>query len=246
MGVCQYVVAACGAATPITNDSSVIAQFCFICFYIFFFASTFGPGAWVVTGELFPLKVRAKCLAATTAANWFFNWLLAYITPYLEDQDEANLGSNVFWIWGGFCWIAFLFIYFFIYETKNLTLEEVSELYGMMACTDETFHHDILIICQELRARLGRARHSGLKSRSGKQRQKGRTAVVPACASWQRTNSGGAAASCAIHTRRTASPAFRPSMLRSRSARAVPDASSFGGIGAISQPAQSEQIHDEA
>lgn len=74
--------------------------------YIFFFASTFGPGAWVVTGEIFPLKARAKCLSMTTAANWFFNWLLAFITPYLEGKQYANLGSNVFWIWGGFCWIA--------------------------------------------------------------------------------------------------------------------------------------------
>lgn len=32
----------------------------------------------------------------TTAANWFFNWLLAFITPYLEGTNYANLGSNVF------------------------------------------------------------------------------------------------------------------------------------------------------
>lgn len=62
MGISQYIVAATGAATPLSNNSAVIAQFAFICIYIFFFASTFGPGAWVVTGEMFPLKARAKCL----------------------------------------------------------------------------------------------------------------------------------------------------------------------------------------
>ncbi|EMC94000.1 hypothetical protein BAUCODRAFT_36470 [Baudoinia panamericana UAMH 10762] len=129
MGVTQYIVAACGVATPITNQASAAAQFAFICFYIFFFASTFGPGAWVVTGEIFPLKVRAKCLSMTTAGNWFFNWLLAFITPYLEGANYANLGSNVFWIWGGFCWIAAAWIYFMVYETKDMTLEQVNELY---------------------------------------------------------------------------------------------------------------------
>lgn len=68
----------------------------------------------------------------TTAANWFFNWLLAFITPYLTGEQYANLGTNIFWIWGGFCWIAVVFTFFFIYETKNLTLEEVNELYGKL------------------------------------------------------------------------------------------------------------------
>ena len=65
MGVCQYIVAATGDATSVTNFSAVAAQFSFICIYISFFASTFGPAAWVVTGEMFPLKVRAKCLSMT-------------------------------------------------------------------------------------------------------------------------------------------------------------------------------------
>lgn len=44
MGVSQYIVAACGAATGPNNQGSSAAQFSFICIYIFFFASTFGPG----------------------------------------------------------------------------------------------------------------------------------------------------------------------------------------------------------
>lgn len=68
MGVSQYIVAACGAATSIDNNSSVIAQFSFICIYIFFFASTWGPAAWVVTGEMFPLRARAKGLSMTTVS----------------------------------------------------------------------------------------------------------------------------------------------------------------------------------
>merc|ERR1712072_451126 len=50
MGVCQYLVAAIGDAKPNTPFDSAAAQFAFICIYISFFASTFGPGAWVVTG----------------------------------------------------------------------------------------------------------------------------------------------------------------------------------------------------
>jgi len=130
MGVCQYVVSAAGAATDTANNyASAVAQFVFLCIYVSFFASSFGPAAWVVTGELFPLKVRAKCLSMTTAANWFFNWLLSFITPYLINALKPTQ-SNVFWIWGSFAWIAVVFVWFMIYETKDMTLEQVNDLYN--------------------------------------------------------------------------------------------------------------------
>ncbi|KAH0129071.1 hypothetical protein KCU90_g15790, partial [Aureobasidium melanogenum] len=50
--------------------------------------------------------------------------------PYLTEVQYANLGPNIFWIWGGFCWIAVVFVWSFIYETKDLSLEEVNELYN--------------------------------------------------------------------------------------------------------------------
>ncbi|OAA44198.1 glucose transporter-like protein [Metarhizium rileyi] len=104
----------------------------FSCIYIFFFASTWGPLAWVVTGEIFPLKLRAKSLSMTTATNWLFNWAIAYSTPYLVNYGPgfANLQSKIFFIWFGCCFICIAFVYFFIYETKGLTLEEIDLLYA--------------------------------------------------------------------------------------------------------------------
>lgn len=88
--------------------------------------------AWVVTGEIFPLKARAKGLSITTASNWLLNWAIAYATPYMvnDGPGNANLQSKVFFIWGGFCCICMAFVYFFIYETKGLSLEQVDELYA--------------------------------------------------------------------------------------------------------------------
>ncbi|UDD56932.1 hypothetical protein AFCA_004452 [Aspergillus flavus] len=125
MGVSQYIVAACGAATPTSNFTSQCAHELALTHAK---ASTFGPCAWVVTGEIFSLQTRAKGLSMTTAANWFFNWLLSYITPYLTGALNPTQ-SNVFWIWGSFCWIAFVFTFTMIYETKGLSLEQVNELY---------------------------------------------------------------------------------------------------------------------
>jgi MFS family permease len=131
MSVCQLIVASVGTALPDSSSASK-ALIAFVCFYIVFFASTWGPCAWVVTGEIFPLKARAKGLSITTASNWLLNWAIAYATPYLvnDGPGNANLGSKVFFVWGGFCCICVAFVHFFIYETKSLSLEQVDELYA--------------------------------------------------------------------------------------------------------------------
>ncbi|KAL6708228.1 Plasma membrane low glucose sensor [Coniothyrium glycines] len=133
MSVCQYIVAITGTVTEQDDLAAQKASIAFVCIYIFFFACSWGPVAWVVTGELFPLKARAKCLSMTTASNWLFNWAIAYATPYMVDPDHANLQSKVFFIWGSFCFVCIAFVYFMIYETKGLALEQVDELYGIVS-----------------------------------------------------------------------------------------------------------------
>ncbi|KAM0327433.1 hypothetical protein ACHAQA_005719 [Verticillium albo-atrum] len=140
MCVSQFLVAILGTTTTGQDSSGNIivhnleaqkASIAFVCIYIFFFASTWGPLAWVVTGEIFPLKFRARSLSMTTATNWLLNWAIAYATPYLVNYGpgNANLQSKIFFIWFACCFLCISFVYFFIYETKGLSLEEVDELY---------------------------------------------------------------------------------------------------------------------
>ncbi|KAI3399587.1 hypothetical protein diail_6226 [Diaporthe ilicicola] len=137
----QFLVAMLGTLTTSQDSAGSIivhnvaaqkAGIAFVCLYIFFFASTWGPLAWVVTGEIFPLKTRARSLSMTTATNWLLNWAIAFMTPYLVNYGPgyANLQSKIFFIWFGCCFICIAFVYFFIYETKGLSLEEVDELYA--------------------------------------------------------------------------------------------------------------------
>ncbi|KAJ6185956.1 hypothetical protein N7519_007257 [Penicillium mononematosum] len=119
--------------TIVVHDTAAQkAGIAFICIFIFFFAASWGPIAWVVTGEIFPLRTRAKSLSMTTATNWLLNWALSFSTPYLVNYGDgnANLQSKIFFIWFGCCFICIGFVYFMIYETKGLTLEEVDDLYN--------------------------------------------------------------------------------------------------------------------
>lgn len=144
MLICQFLCAIIGVtigfnhthpdpnnpdASLANNISAVNAQIAFIAIFIFFFASTWGPGAWVVIGEIFPLPIRSRGVGLSTASNWLWNTIIAVITPYMVGSDKGNLRSSVFFIWGGLCTCAFVYAYFLVPETKGLTLEQVDKMF---------------------------------------------------------------------------------------------------------------------
>jgi len=92
MLICQFLVAIIGVtvgfnkthlnaagASIANNIPAVNAQIAFIAIFIFFFASTWGPGAWIVIGEIFPLPIRARGVGLSTASNWLWN-TVSYIS----------------------------------------------------------------------------------------------------------------------------------------------------------------------
>ncbi|KAK0737957.1 general substrate transporter [Schizothecium vesticola] len=127
MAICEIIVAIIGTVNP-ESPTAVKVMIAFICLYIFFFATSWGPGAWVVIGEIYPLPMRAKGVALSTASNWLWNCIIAVITPYMVDEDKGNLGAKVFYIWGGLCSVCFVYSYLLIPETKGLTLEQVDQM----------------------------------------------------------------------------------------------------------------------
>ncbi|KAF2122487.1 high affinity glucose transporter RGT2 [Lophiotrema nucula] len=133
MVVMQFIVGIIGATAGRTdkhNPAAVRAMIAFICLNISSFAMTWGPAAWIVIGEIFPLTIRSRGVGISTSSNWFWNCIIAVITPYLvaDQPHSAKLGSNVFFMWGGLCIVSFLFAFFLVPETKGLTLEQVDKM----------------------------------------------------------------------------------------------------------------------
>ncbi|KAF2466839.1 high affinity glucose transporter RGT2 [Lindgomyces ingoldianus] len=129
----QFIVGIIGATAgkqSAHNPAAVKAMIAFICLNIASFATTWGPAAWIVIGEIFPLTIRSRGVGLSTASNWFWNCIIAVITPYLvaDQPHSAKLGSNVFFMWGGLCCISFLFAFFLVPETKGLSLEQVDKM----------------------------------------------------------------------------------------------------------------------
>jgi len=150
MVIAQYIVGIVGVTVgedkgDDTNTAAVSAMIAFICINITFFATTWGPCAWIVIGEVFPLPIRSRGVGLSTASNWFWNCvripflstktlanssqqIIAIITPYLVDVQYANLSFKIFFMWGSLCMVSVLFAYFLVPETKGLSLEQVDRM----------------------------------------------------------------------------------------------------------------------
>ncbi|KAK1148908.1 hypothetical protein N8T08_007580 [Aspergillus melleus] len=129
MFIMQYIIGAVGTAQP-DNETAVRGMIAVICFQIFFYATTWGPAAWVVVGETFSLPIRFRGVAISTASCWFWNCVLAVIAPYMtgDEKGAVNLGPKVFFFWGALCFMGAVFAYFLVPEMKGLSLEQIDRM----------------------------------------------------------------------------------------------------------------------
>ncbi|KAI2626406.1 general substrate transporter [Xylaria nigripes] len=130
MAICQLAIA---IFSTVSNMKGLVAKLLivFVSFFVFLYAASWGPVTWVVTSEIYPLKVRAKSVSISTAANWLLNFGIAYGTPFLvqEENGYAALGAKVFFLWGAFCILGAVFVYCMVFETSKISLEQIDEMY---------------------------------------------------------------------------------------------------------------------
>ncbi|KXS20085.1 general substrate transporter [Gonapodya prolifera JEL478] len=103
-----------------------------IYFFIISFAFSWGPVCWVYIGETFPLRARGKGAAIGATSNWIFNFIVVKFWPY-----AGGLGSWQYAIFGVTTLLSHVFVYFFVPETKGKSLEEMDEVFGYAAITEE-------------------------------------------------------------------------------------------------------------
>lgn len=113
-----------GSATAKTAGTVMIV---FACLFIVGFATTWGPLVWACIGEMFPYRYRAVAMAMATSANWFWNFMLAFFTPFITGDIQYAYG----YVFAGCNLAAFVVVYFFLVESSGKTLEEVDTMYLM-------------------------------------------------------------------------------------------------------------------
>ena len=95
-----------------------------LCVYMASLALSINAVIWVLTGEIFPNRIRGRAMSIATFSNWSTNFLTAFLFPWFVQQ--TSVGAS-FFTFAGFCLIATVFFYRFIPETKGKSLEEIEQ-----------------------------------------------------------------------------------------------------------------------
>lgn len=111
----------------ITNFISVNATLVLVAIllYVAAFAISLGPVMWTLISEVFPSKIKGIAISVVG----FFNSLVSFSVTQIFPWELTNLGpTTTFALYALLSFLAILFVYRYIIETKGKTLEQVEEL----------------------------------------------------------------------------------------------------------------------
>ncbi|EKM51398.1 uncharacterized protein PHACADRAFT_263484 [Phanerochaete carnosa HHB-10118-sp] len=126
-----FVFAAAGTAKNPQEDKTIgNLMIVSACLFILGYAMTWAPGIWILTGETFPTRTRSYQASLAAGSNWLWNFLLAFFTPFIVGAIEYRYG----FVFAACNLTGAVVVYFFLYESSDLSLESVDMMYCDPAC----------------------------------------------------------------------------------------------------------------
>lgn len=98
----------------------------FVCSNVAFFSVGIGPVCWVLTSEIFPLRLRAQAAALGAVGNRVCSGLVAM--SFLSVTRAISVGGT-FFVFSVISAISVLFVYALVPETKGKSLEQIELLF---------------------------------------------------------------------------------------------------------------------
>jgi MFS family permease len=89
--------------------------------FVIHFGYSWGPCAWIIVAEIWPLSARPYGVALGASSNWMNNFIVGQVTP--DMLKGITYGTYI--LFGLLTFMGAAFIWFFVPETKRLTLEEM-------------------------------------------------------------------------------------------------------------------------
>lgn len=106
----------------ITNEVSQYLAVALVLTFIFGFAVSLGPIAWIICAEIYPLQGRDIGIGVTTATNWISN---AIVVISFLTMVEASGIPRTFAFYGLCGVLSFVIVMMFVPETKGVSLEHI-------------------------------------------------------------------------------------------------------------------------
>lgn len=101
------------------------------------YSSSEGPVPFTYSAEAFPLYIRDLGMSFATATCWFFNFMLAFTWPRLQNAFKPTGAFGFYAAWN---LIGFFMVLWFLPETKGLTLEELDRVFAVSAFKRARYH----------------------------------------------------------------------------------------------------------
>ncbi|EKG21131.1 Sugar/inositol transporter [Macrophomina phaseolina MS6] len=129
MATCHIIIAVIVAKNQYSWESHQAAGWAAVCMvwlFVIHFGYSWGPCAWIIVAEVWPLSNRPYGIALGASSNWMNNFIVGQVTP--DMLTGMTYGTYIFF--GLLTFGGAAFIWLFVPETKNLTLEEMDILFG--------------------------------------------------------------------------------------------------------------------
>ena len=130
---CFFAIVAFSTVGFISHDhtdpypkSAAVAFICCLGVFLAFFAPGLGAIPWIINSEIFPIDFRTSGASIATMVNWASNTAVSQTFPILLGKIGLPW---TFIIVAGFILAAFVFAFYFVPETKGLSLEQIEELF---------------------------------------------------------------------------------------------------------------------
>jgi MFS family permease len=131
MGICMLVAATVETQTPYLPDGSksqpVGIAIVFIMFlFALFYKPSWGATGWIFTAEIFSMNVRAQAVGMCSQSQNVVNSIVQQFFPVFL----KNEGFYAFYMFAAINVLLAAFVWFFVPETKQVSLEEMDAVFG--------------------------------------------------------------------------------------------------------------------
>ncbi|OAP64129.1 hypothetical protein AYL99_00101 [Fonsecaea erecta] len=129
MGLCHFIIAVIFAKNQHqwpTHHAAGWAAIVMVWLFVIHFGWSWGPCAWIVVAEVWPLSARPYGIALGASSNWMNNFIVGQVTPDMI----TGITYGTFILFGVLITMGAGFIWFFVPETKQLSLEEMDLVFG--------------------------------------------------------------------------------------------------------------------
>jgi hypothetical protein len=93
---------------------------------------SYGPSvgaAMAVAGEVSSTKLRSKTIGVGIASNYFFSTVWLVVLPYLFNEDEANLGGKIGFVFFAQALLFVVAVWFEVPSTNGRSYEDLDVMF---------------------------------------------------------------------------------------------------------------------